>query len=123
MEVYKLNEKQRRFVALYEGDPEDAAEFAGFTRAHGYALLRNPAIVGAIQNRNALRVGILTREQRQRMWSGMAMDVELDPVVRLKASEMLAKSECDFVEKVDLKVNIALADQIRMARMRALASD
>ena len=101
-----LNAKQRAFVAAYAGNATEAARAAGYSektaRVQGSQLLTNPAIVAAIREREnkALRPHIATREERQAFWTSVMKDAELDLNGRLKASELLGKSEADFTDKV-----------------------
>lgn len=37
---------------------------------------------------------------------------------RIRASELLAKSECDFVQKVEVQVNMSLAERMKRAKKR-----
>lgn len=37
---------------------------------------------------------------------------------RIKASELLAKSECDFVQKIEMNVNVSLENRMKKAKSR-----
>jgi hypothetical protein len=58
--------------------------------------------VRAIKERQAERIrpNILSREQRQEWWSKVVQDQAEEMKNRLKASELLGKSEADFTDKI-----------------------
>lgn len=103
----ELTSKRQRFVELYEGNGVDAARKAGFEgddRTLGVTatrLLKNARIAQAIKARESkrMRPGIATREQRQAFWTEMMHDMAAPEVARLKASELLGKSEGDFIQR------------------------
>jgi phage terminase small subunit len=121
----KLTTKQQRFVEVFDGDAYQAAKIAGYKgkdnalRAIGSQNLSKRAIIAAIRARESkkLKPKIATREQRQEFWTRVLTGAEIQKVVvgmgenqqvvelppkmidRLKASELLGRSECDFVEK------------------------
>jgi phage terminase small subunit len=104
-----LTEKQRRFVEAYDGNATEAARLAGYegddaTLAQvGYENLRKPEIVQAIRAYGDAEreARIATKIQRQKFWTEMMADKRMDPSARLRASELLGKSERDFVERVE----------------------
>lgn len=100
----KLTVKQEKFVQAYDGNACEAAEKAGYPKGRGYFLMKNPSIIRAIQNRTrSIREGIIyTREQRQEFWTKIIMDTNQSIKYRLKASELLAKSEGDFIIRHEL---------------------
>lgn len=55
---------------------------------------------------------IATRAERQAFWTEMMLDPLLKPADRLKAAELLGKSEADFIEKVQTEgvVSINVVD-------------
>jgi phage terminase small subunit len=103
-----LTVRQRRFVEAYAGNATKAAIAAGYSpkTAHriGAENMQKPAIMQAIQAREtkAMRTHIADREQRQAFWTSVLQDTEQAMRDRLKASELLGKSEGDFLERVDL---------------------
>ncbi|MCP3065813.1 terminase small subunit [Myxococcus sp. K38C18041901] len=105
-----LTPKQRRFAELYAGNGTEAARLAGYAGRDNVlaqtarGLLRNPHIRALIAEREGKEVGphIATREQRQAFWTRTMEDTEEDMPQRLKASELLAKSQGDFLERVEL---------------------
>lgn len=111
--VEKLTEKQRRFVEAYMGEAAgnatEAARLAGYKGnaktlgAVGAENLAKPGIQQAIDKRVDADPKIATREERQRFWTSvMNGDPEhgiLEMRDRLKASELLGKTQADFVER------------------------
>ena len=80
----------------------------------GQQLLKNIEISQAIdtamsEKKSAL---IATREQRQEFWTSVMNDTDTAMKDRLKASELLAKSEGDFTDKIqaNISANMTLAD-------------
>lgn len=136
----KLSPKHRLFVEAYDGDEVFAMRAAGFTGADNYLkkraadLLALPLIQEAIRDRSLYTAKtaaiIATREERQALWTAIMKNEdpykkeELDQngipipdgniplMTRLKASEMLGKSEADFVDKVDMTATHTISDLI-----------
>lgn len=104
----KLTAKQQRFVDAYDGNATKAAIAAGYSPRSAYAVgqenMKKPVILAAIQARENERNAplIMTREERQTMWSEIARDKGERTQDRLKASELLGKSEADFVERQEI---------------------
>jgi len=100
--------KQRAFVEAYCGNATEAALQAGYspkTAAFiGAENLKKPKIAAALKEREDKRLAslIATREERQRFWTSMMRDEDRKEVDRLKASELLAKSEGDFLERREI---------------------
>ncbi|MPM73167.1 hypothetical protein SDC9_120143 [bioreactor metagenome] len=100
-----LTRKQMAFVAAFHGNASEAARMAGYSartaKAIGFELLTKPDIADAIREREEKRVNslILSREERQIFWSNVVRDPDEDMKNRLKASELLGRSEADFLEK------------------------
>lgn len=147
----KFTVKQQRFIDAYEGNATQAALDAGYSKktakSQGQRLLTHVDIATVIENRENRRKSktIATREERQEFWTKVLNGeiVEKVPVIktvdgdreyvieevpskmsdRLKASELLGRSEADFVDRhvVDLKGN--LADKLMAAEKRAKEDD
>lgn len=102
--MQKLTERQKKFVLCYDGNATEAAKKAGYSEKTAYSIgyenLRKPEIALALKERADKEAPALikNRKQRQLLWSRLA-DSE-DPYVAMKASELLAKSEGDFIDKV-----------------------
>ena len=104
-----LSVKQRRFVEAYDGNATAAAIAAGYSpktaRSVGQENLTKPDIAKAIKDRENKRMKstILTREERQAFWSDIIRNEdEKNIMAKLKASELLAKSEGDFLDRHEL---------------------
>ena len=119
-----LTIKQQRFIDFYDGNATQAAEKAGYKnpRQMGSENLSKPDIQHALKTReNRRREGhIADREERQAFWTKILRGKETQPAVvgtdgegnsivtdippkmtdRLKASELLGKSEADFMDKL-----------------------
>ena len=100
-----MTPKQRRFVELYNGNATEAAIAAGYSRktarSIGQRILTNVDISEAIKAREdkELRHFIANREERQRLWTEIMNDPEMKTSDRLRASELLGRSEGDFIER------------------------
>ena len=127
-----MTPKQRRFVELYNGNATEAAIAAGYSRktarSIGQRILTNVDISEAIKAREdkKLRSFIASREERQRLWTEIMNDPEMKTSDRLRASELLGRSEGDFIERqaVELSgsVNVFSAE-IRKELLRLPESD
>ena len=102
-----LTVKQQRFVEAYNGNATRAAIDAGYspkwaTKFGPNLIGKNREVAAAIREREEKRVNslILSREERQIFWSNVVRDPDEDMKNRLKASELLGRSEADFMEKV-----------------------
>lgn len=122
----ELTVMQQRFVDYYDGNALQAAEKAGYSKPKqsGSLLLTNVDIVAGLKTREKRRRthNIWSREDRQRFWTRVASGQECQTVVtgkdkegnattesipatmneRLKASELLGRSEADFTDKLGL---------------------
>jgi len=137
----KLSTKHRLFVERYHGDAADAMRYSGsngsdaFCKAEGEKLLKMPLIQEAIADRDKYQKqtsnAIADRKERQAFWTSVMRNQDphyiqkYDPITnapltpepmpiaaRLKGSELLGKSETDFVEKIDMSVVHSLSDII-----------
>lgn len=105
----KLTTKQLKFVECYAGNATEAARLAGYKgndvtlQSVGKENLRKPLIVQAIKARQdkSIRPLIATREERQAFWTEV-MKGPYKMADRLRAAELLGKSEADFTEKVQV---------------------
>lgn len=107
----KLTAKQRRFVDAYDGNATQAARVAGYgggdnaLAVTGRRLLTNAKVATAIAARESKRAesSIASREERQQFWSdvmrGSYTKDGADWKDRLKAAELLGRSEADFIDK------------------------
>jgi len=102
----KLTEKQRKFVLYYEGNATEAATKAGYSPKTAYSmgpqLLKKVEIQKALQQRRNAEPKPWGRAELYEFWQMMAKEAEGDNN-RLKASELLAKAEAMFVQKVQVE--------------------
>jgi phage terminase small subunit len=110
--VRPLTFKQQQFVELFNGNGTDTARRAGYSGSEdalgktAYDLLRNPKIRKLIDARTQKKTSniIATREERQSFWTETMKNPSVDMRDRLKASELLGKSQADFTESIDHRV-------------------
>lgn len=103
----KLTPRQRKFVAAFDGNATDAARKAGYNGdgntlgQTAHQLLKNPKVAAELGKRETKVVQglIADRAERQAFWSAAMREAAHDIGARLKASEVLGKSEGDFVER------------------------
>lgn len=121
----KLTAKQQAFVDAYAGNATAAAMAAGYSpktaRSQGQRLLTNDDIKDAIKARETQRIApaIATRQERQEFWTSVLRDENEAMKDRLKAAELLGKSEGDFLERVEMDMTLspaAILEQIRGRR-------
>ena len=118
------------YVNAYDGNIEQAADIAGLSYEYCRRLMMditNPHIEPmaikvqeAIKNRHkqAQNAIIATRQERQALWTEFLNNAELSPTDRMRASELLGKSEGDFI---DLKADVtpqSLADIAAITQSR-----
>ena len=121
MDKNKLTTKQQRFVDFYDGNATEACRKAGYKGSNhtleqvAYENLRKPEIVSAIESRERLSKEkvIMDRESRQELWTMIALDINERTETRLRASELLGKSEGDFIDRHELSGNIAIEEYKR----------
>lgn len=104
-----LRERERRFVERFmtSGNATKAAEQAGYSRRAasqiGYRLLRKAQIQRAIAERTRNDPAVWTREDRQRFWTQVASGTDgfrrASLRDRLRASELLGRSQADFIDR------------------------
>ncbi len=119
-----MTERERRFVECYMGEAAGngtkAALLAGYSpttaRNQASRLLTKGYILSALEERSQRDVLTWSREQRQAFWTQIATDESVPIPYRLKASELLARSQGDFIEKRLLQVEgngqVSLAELI-----------
>jgi phage terminase small subunit len=108
--VKEFTFKQQKFIEAYAGNGVQAAREAGYKGTYATldtvarANLENPRIAEAIRKRSEkkLRPLIASREDRQRFWSRKMNSAEASLSDRLRASELLGKSEGDFIERREI---------------------
>lgn len=123
----KLTVKQKKFIEAYEGNATEAARIAGYkgndaTLAQvGYENMMNPEINSRVMKRQDLEIQriVMNRLDRQILWTELARSSSVEVKDRLKATELLGRSEGDFTEKLEVSVNLNLADRLMKARERS----
>jgi hypothetical protein len=98
----KGSAKQTAFINAYNGNIEEAADIAGLSYGHARNLMTKPDIIQQIRDRAVEQQAplIATRQQRQQFWTEVMQDTGEEMRNRLRAAELLGKSEADFTEKV-----------------------
>ena len=120
----KLNARQRAFVDAYAGNATAAALAARYSersaRSQGQRLLTNDDIQDAIKAREAQRLAptIATRRERQEFWTSVLRSEDEAMKNRLKAAELLGKSEGDFLERVEMDMTLSPASILEKIRGR-----
>lgn len=127
-----LTERQRKFCETYSrngGNALAAAREAGYAKPNpqGSQNLDKPRIREALEKlrESTTNSAIMTREERQALWSEIARDKAEQTKDRLKAAELLGKSQADFIERVHVTGEVkfkALADQDLDAEIAALTA-
>ena len=107
-----IRERERRFVEHFmaSGNATKAATQAGYSKNTasqiGYRLLRKVQIQRAIAQRTHDDPAIATREERQQFWTaverGQGPYAKASLKDRLRASELLGKTQADFVDRHEL---------------------
>jgi phage terminase small subunit len=104
-----MNPKIQR--ALAEKMAKSESEFNAVRKEHRERLKEIEEIKGELAelDTEVLKGHIATRKERQIFWTQMMMDEEEKASDRLKASELLGRSEVDFVEKKEVDFGNKLA--------------
>ena len=103
---YKFTTKQKLFIEAYMGNASEAALKAGYSKKTapfiGAENLKKPQIALEIAKRQEKKEQrlIATRTDRQEFWTKVYNDTTASMSDRLRASELLGKSEADFIDKV-----------------------
>ena len=101
----ELTDKQQKFIDCYDGDTKKAAKTAKLSYDYARRLVTKGHILKAIRYRidNEIRPAMIaTRQQRQKFWSDVMNGDGHSMKDRLKASELLGKSEMDFPNKTEI---------------------
>ncbi len=117
-----LTHKQQVFIDNYSGNATEAAKLAGYSEATAYSsgqrLLKQPQIAEAIRAREQERQApnIANREQRLAFWTAVMRDPDESTRDRLRASELLAKAQGDFLIKIaeESETHIDLTAAVRL---------
>ena len=107
----KINAKQKKFADEYiiTGNAEKSALTAGYSknysRAQAHKLLANVGIKKYMDERlkEIDDANIATEKEIKEFWTNMFRDEDQRTSERLKASELLAKTNGMFIDKVSLE--------------------
>ncbi|MBR1602306.1 MAG: terminase small subunit [Ruminococcus sp.] len=124
-----LTQKQQAFIECYTGNATEAAKLAGYSEATAYSsgqrLLKQPQIAEAIRAREQERQApnIADKEQRFAFWTSIMRDTNESTRDRLRASELLAKAQGDFLIKIaeENEAHIDLTAAVRLALLERMA--
>ena len=120
----KLNAKRQAFVDAWEGNATAAALAAGYSPKTAYSqgqrLSKIVEVQEAIKAREAQRLAptIATRQERQEFWTSVLRNENEAMKDRLKAAELLGKSEGDFLERVEMDMTLSPAAILEKIRGR-----
>lgn len=129
-----LTPKQQAFVDAYTGNGVEAARAAGYAgdaktlAVTASRLLADAKVADAIARRNAVvqqvrseaaavAGRIATRAERQAFWTQVMCNEKHRTADRLKAAELLGKSEADFVERLQHEGKLTL-EQLVLASQK-----
>ena len=121
--------KQQRFIDLYNGNASEAALKAGYSAKTapfiGAENLKKPQIIEAIRSRiNKIDFPLIaSREDRQKFWSATMNNTECSMADRLRASELLGKSQADFTEIHEHKGEVDVTHKIEVVDLDARATE
>ena len=139
-----LNPKHRLFIEAYVGDEVKAMRLAGYNGTDSYLrhqaekLLKEPLVLEALKHRDFFMDKAkklkMDREDLQTFWSDIVKNQdpfaieEFDPVTnvpkpkenipiqaRLKATELLGKSDGMFIDKLDVSGNVTITDLVQQS--------
>ena len=119
----QLTIKQQKFVDCYDGDIKTAAQKAGLSYHYCRRLITKGHIMTAIRTRQDTEVrptNIATRQDRQLFWSQQMRNATLTMRDRLRASELLGKSESDFTDRIEHDGRPNLLDVLLMLGRESL---
>lgn len=114
---------QRLFVDYYTGSftkayEEMTRDGIDITIDEAKYISTLPSVKLAIRTRDKMLSTIADKKARQAFWSKVMADEAEDMKNRLKASELLGKSEKDFIEKVEHSLEADFAKVLLEARKR-----
>lgn len=124
MSAKKLSIGEKKFINAYNGNVKETAESLKLSYGYCRKLMTQEYILDGIRKREEKLTekspAIATRRERQEFWTGVmngtikekktialdngeTLDVEFEPAMRdrLKAAELLGKSNADFTENLN----------------------
>lgn len=105
-----MTEKQIKFISEYTKDfnATQAAIRAGYSPKTAYS--QGQRLLKKAETQNAMKEHldsvIADRNACQRFWTQVMQDESEEMKNRLRASELLAKSECDFIERAEIRAEM-----------------
>ena len=108
-----LTLKQKKFADEYIkcGNAEQAARLAGYSaRGNTTKILNNPAVKNYIKERSKQleKSTIASMVEVKEFWTSILRDSEASKRDRLKASELIAKTNGAFLDRVEHSGNIVV---------------
>jgi phage terminase small subunit len=124
----KLTPKQQKFAEFYaeSGKGSESVRKAGYAHKNAdieaVRLLANPSVVDYLSSLTHAQTHnrIANAIERQEFWTYVMRSNEFKIEARLKASEILAKVQGDFVDKLEVSSAMALSDAELDAQIRLL---
>lgn len=113
----RLSDKQQKFIDLWTGVATETAALAGYSNPEtaGKRCMQNVQICTLIKEKRAAEIKphVADRIERQEYWSETMRNKNEETKDRLKASELLGRSEGDFLDRVALGGGDKGTDPIR----------
>jgi hypothetical protein len=94
---------QQKFIDAYNGNIKEASKKTGLSYQYCRRLATKSNVLEAIKNRQNTEVRpgtIANRQARQKFWTKVMDDEAEETKDRLKASELLGRSEADFTDNI-----------------------
>lgn len=92
-------------MGVAAGNGTEAARLAGYKGSYATLAtvanenLNKPEVIAAMEARIADDPAVADREERQQFWTAAMREKQVEMKDRLKASELLGKSQADFVDR------------------------
>lgn len=124
----EMTEQMRRFAEVYDGNGAASARKVGCSpkaaRQNACNWLKHPEVRALIKTRQAAEhaANVGTTLELQAWWSEVMRDKKRGMDVRLKASQLLAKSLGMFLERVETTHRMELPQGLSVDELRALAA-
>jgi hypothetical protein len=124
-EIYThLGRYARSLIEVYSGNLRRASELVGCSYGYARQLWMRDDVRAIVNQRvresSDIKAYIADRSERQAFWTKTYHDSSLPWDVRMKASELLGKSECDFSEKKILEGSLNHQGSIEHRHIRGI---
>lgn len=110
-------------IDMYDGNATQTAKLLGVSTQTVINAIRLPQVREQIMGRRPtvdMEGLIADREERQAFWTATMRDPNKSVIERLKASELLGRSQCDFSERQILEGQItSLGDVVKTLTVQA----